>query len=526
MGLLVTALASTTNIILGVIVYYSNPKSATNKLLSFLALQIAIWSVVNYLSLNQATEQATLFWIRLDMIPGAPMGPTMYLLVRSFPHEKLNASKKMLISLALLVVTTSIFAMSPYMFTEVIFEGDNIKAIPGPAILLFGLNFIGGLLLTFIITIKKYRKSSGLEKSQLKYLLFGLLVTFSLIAVTQFLFVIFLGRSDFILFGPLYSIILVGSISYAIVKHQFLDIRVIATEALTVVLSIVLFSRIFSSGTTPERIVDIAIFVTVLIFGALLVRSVQREVEQRRQLQILNDKLEALDARKDEFINVAAHELRAPMTAIKGYISMIVEGDVGKVPKKVNEYLESVVEANDRLIRLVNNMLNVSRIEEGRQVFNMGDVNLAKVTQTTFTEFEANAKENGLGFKLSIPEGIKDLVYVDTDRIHEVVANLISNAIKYTDEGEINIKLTQPTPQSIKFEVADTGAGLSPEEQQKVFTKFYRAESNVGKVMGTGLGLYISKLLVEQFNGKLGLSSEKEKGSTFWFELPLKQQTN
>ena len=241
-----------------------------------------------------------------------------------------------------------------------------------------------------------------------------------------------------------------------------------------------------------------------------------------RRLQQINTKLKYLDKQKNEFISVAAHELRAPMTAIKGFLSMIMEGDAGRINDKVKDYLAEAVQGNDRLIRLVNNMLNVSRIEEGRMVYKMGNINLAKAAETVFNEFKITAQDKKLKISLNISSGLKDKVNVDQDRIHEVISNLISNAIKYTDKGSISINLSQPDKNTVRLEVKDTGLGISEEEQKKLFEKFVQTSSGAGKQMGSGLGLYITKLLVEKFGGKLGLESEESKGSTFWFELPVK----
>jgi len=238
-------------------------------------------------------------------------------------------------------------------------------------------------------------------------------------------------------------------------------------------------------------------------------------------LQTANDKLKELDARKNEFLNMAAHELRAPMTAIKGYISMLIEGDAGEIPEKARGFLTDAQGVTDRLIRLVNNMLNVSRIEENRLVFQIETVSLSEVARTVFSEFEGEAVRKNLKFDLQLPPEVKDRVVVDPDRIHEVIANFISNAIKYTETGSIIITLSQPDPANVRCDVVDTGPGISPEEQVKLFQKFVRAESAIGKTVGTGLGLYISKILVEKFGGKTGLASEVGKGSDFWFQLPL-----
>jgi signal transduction histidine kinase len=241
-----------------------------------------------------------------------------------------------------------------------------------------------------------------------------------------------------------------------------------------------------------------------------------------KELQIVNDKLKELDERKDEFLNIAAHELRAPMTAIKGYLSMIMEGDAGAIPPQVSEFLSEAATSNDRLIRLVNNMLNTARIEENRQVYTMAVVDLLQVVQTVFKEFQQDAMTKKLVYTANIVPGTEGKVYVDADRIHEVVGNFISNAIKYTDEGSVTVTLSNPNSGTIQFEVADTGPGIPADSQARLFEKFYRVETdNLKRAPGTGLGLYISKLLVEKFGGKLGFKSESGKGSSFWFELPI-----
>ncbi|MCS7092354.1 MAG: GAF domain-containing sensor histidine kinase, partial [Patescibacteria group bacterium] len=240
-----------------------------------------------------------------------------------------------------------------------------------------------------------------------------------------------------------------------------------------------------------------------------------------KKLRNANLKLKLLDKQKDEFLNMAAHELRAPMTAIKGYISMIIQGDAGEIPEKARRYLVDASAVTDRLVRLVNNMLNVSRIEEGRLIYQIEKENLSVPVQSVFNQFRPEAERKGLDYVLDIPRDIKDKVEVDPDRIQEVIGNLVSNAIKYTEKGFVKLSLSQSEPARIRFEVSDSGPGISEEELKKLFGKFYRAESSIGKTTGTGLGLYISKLLVEKFGGKIGVNSKLGEGSVFWFELPV-----
>lgn len=504
------------------IVYKNNPRSATNKILSLTAIILLFWDVSNFLALSLMDQEARLFWVRVVMFVTSPLGPLIFMLSSVFPEEKLILNKKLLYVTIFSVVATSLLAISPFTFRALEnLPGGSFKLFPGPAILIYGFNLFFFLSWGFIILFKKLKKSSGILRKQLTLFAVGTVSAFTLMVLTNFVAVVVFKSIKFTFLGPSFTLIMVGFIAYAIIRHKLLNIKVIASELLVISLVLILLSKLFLFKTIGEFIVDIIVFTFVLIFSYLLVKSVSREVEQREKLQELTEKLKALDKQKDEFISMAAHELRAPMTAIKGYLSMIMEGDAGKVPDKICEFLRGSVEGNDRLIRLVNNMLNVGRIEEGRMVYQMGNVLLKDIIKDTYNEFKGEAEAKNIIFNFDSTKNLVDKVYVDKDRIYEVITNLASNSIKYTDKGSVSIKLSNPKVGLVRCEIVDTGRGITEDEQKKLFQKFGRAESSSGKTIGSGLGLYISKLLIEKFGGNIGLISESGKGSTFWFELPV-----
>ncbi len=526
LDLFAVGLSISASLILGFIVYYKDRKNATNSLFLAFTLVCSAWNVLNYISYQVYSPVYALWIIRFVMFFAVSQAFFFYLLMCVFPGGKLNFTKKRLFILFTLIILVSILTLTPAVFSKVtVFEGSAPKPVPAPGIIIFAITAVSSVVAGIVQLIKKTVKAPTEEKPQFQLLGLGVVLMFILIIIFNFVFVAVFQNSSFIPLSAIFVLPFIGFTSYAIIKHKLLDIKIIGTEVITLLLIITTLVEVVLSSTLGEIVFRSGIFLALLIVGILLIKSVMREVEQREQLAELTDKLKALDKQKDEFISMAAHELRSPLTAIKGYVSMIMEGDTGDIPEKTRGFLADVNSINERLIRLVNNMLNVSRIEEGRMVYQLEVENMSRIARSVYGLFVPEAQRKGLKFDMSILPKIKDKAYVDVDKVHEIMANFLSNAIKYTDKGSVTIALTNPNPQLIRFEVVDTGPGISKEEQGKLFQKFYRVESNVGKTTGTGLGLYICRLLVEKFNGKIGVDSENGKGSTFWFEIPIYEES-
>ena len=521
-------LINVTGISLVLTIILANVKPLLKKLFVLMTILMFMWVDFAFLARLLGEGNTSLLSIKLAW----SITPLLFVLVYSFINnflEDIPRNRYLRIGLYLLglsfifIVNFSKHVISDIMFKDgvlVILYGKLVWFFFGTIALLSFINFF------ILISAYKVKKNNSDTKSRIKYLLVGLTIFFLANAIFNIIFPVFFSRFDLYELGDYSTIIFLSLIAYAIVRYNFFGVKVVATSFLVTFLgSFLLLDALIFSPTTIQKITKIFIFLFYIPFGLLLIKSVLREVKQREELQELTDKLKAMDEQKDTFISMAAHELRAPMTAIKGYVSMILEGDAGDITDKARGYLADTNAINDRLVRLVNNMLNVSRIEEGRMVYQVEIVNLAEVVRTVFSQFRPEAERKGLELSSDVPMEIKDRVEVDPDRIQEVIGNFLSNAVKYTNEGSVMVKLRQPSENIVRLEVVDTGPGISKEEQAKLFNKFYRAESTVGKTIGTGLGLYISRLLIEKFGGKIGIDSEVGKGSIFWFELPVKPVT-
>lgn len=235
--------------------------------------------------------------------------------------------------------------------------------------------------------------------------------------------------------------------------------------------------------------------------------------------------LAKVDQMKTEFISMVSHELRTPLTSIKGYVDLVLDGEAGEVNEMQREFLDIVQSNTDRLVALINDLLDISRIESGRLQLNITVLPLDQLIREVITSLRTQMEQRGLSLKLDLPEELPQ-VRGDRDRVIQVLTNLLSNAYKFTPEGGRISVSAKVTNGRVQVNVADTGIGISPRDQRKLFTKFFRTESLMAReVGGTGLGLAIAKSIVEVHGGKIWCQSEVGKGSTFSFTLPAVAST-
>lgn len=243
-------------------------------------------------------------------------------------------------------------------------------------------------------------------------------------------------------------------------------------------------------------------------------------------LKVLRDisREKAISKTKSEFISVAAHQLRTPLSAIKWVFKMLLDGDVGKITKEQMEFLQKGYDSNERIIQLVGDMLSVARIEEGRFGYEFYYVDPVEIIKKTIKAFEIKAEERNISVNVEIAGEKIQPIKMDPAKIELVLQNLIDNAIKYTPKGgSVTIK-TAPVDKFIEISIKDTGVGVPKEQVNRLFSKFFRG-ANVVKMQteGTGLGLFIAKNIVQRHGGNIWIETEEGKGTTFFFTLPTEE---
>lgn len=240
--------------------------------------------------------------------------------------------------------------------------------------------------------------------------------------------------------------------------------------------------------------------------------------ETLQRLEEANRRLHELDQMKTLSISVASHELRSPLTSIKGYIDNLLEGVAGPLPEQVVNYLSRIGYNTDRVIRLTNMLLDLSHIETGQMPLDLDAVSINQVITDVLRDFEPTAKKKAITMQA---EDLTEVpVRADRHKLEQVLQNLIHNALKFTPEqGDVVVRSHLTEDERVTITVADTGCGIPPGHQEKVFEKFHRAPSPVRE--GVGLGLAITRKLVELQGGKIWVESEPGHGSRFSFSLPL-----
>ena len=224
---------------------------------------------------------------------------------------------------------------------------------------------------------------------------------------------------------------------------------------------------------------------------------------------------------KNEFVSMVSHELRTPLTSIKGYVDLVVDGDAGEINEVQKEFLEIVQENSNRLVSLINDLLDISRIESGRVHLKIEPVDMAEVIQGVVETFRTVSEQSDVGLEWDSPCGLPR-AGADRDRIGQVLMNFVSNAIKYSPDGGTVTVSASLREDDVLIEITDTGIGISEEDQKQLFSKFFRVDSTLTReIGGTGLGLSICKSVVELHGGEVGVRSKTGEGSTFWFTLPV-----
>mgnify|MGYP000206236048 CR=1 FL=1 len=510
---------------LGVIVYRKNPQARTNRLFLIMSLFMIGWVDFAFLGRLLAFQSSSLALFSLKI--AWFITPLFFCVLFLFIEEiaQLPKNKKIVIRDRIIILTGIGIALIT-LFTDLIIKNfvlqDSILVIIyGKGIFLFlGFGFIL-IVLTLYTLIKSYLHLPPYQKLKIQYFFVGLAIFYLANLIFNIFFPVLLKKTDLYYLGDYSTIVLLAFIAYAIVKRELFGIKVILTEFLVGAIGVILLIQSFLAPDVWTKVFNFLIFFFFSILGYLLIKSVLQEIKLRAQLEKAYKELKKLDEAKTEFLSIASHQLRTPLTAIKGYVAMLKEGIFGKLSDQVLEILNKVYISNERLINLVNSLLDIARLETGRLEFHFQPLQLEEVVESVIKEVSVAAQKKGIYLKYKKPKKPLPKVKADPEKIRQVILNIIDNAVKYTMKGGVTIKFKVKKDRCILI-VKDTGIGMTEEELEKAFQMYRRGQGVRMFPEGSGLGLYIAKKFVEAHNGRIWAESPgKDKGSTFYLELPF-----
>ncbi|MBI3990623.1 MAG: hypothetical protein HY350_00585 [Candidatus Omnitrophica bacterium] len=251
-------------------------------------------------------------------------------------------------------------------------------------------------------------------------------------------------------------------------------------------------------------------------------QELEKKVEERtRELTLALDEVRKVSKRKTDFISSVSHELRTPLTSIKGYAAILIEEKLGALPQAAKERLEKINRHSDELVHMVNDLLDIARIESGRQVMKMEEQDLKSIASSASDLIAIQCKNKNIDLITNIQQGLPSVI-ADRTQLERVFINLLGNAVKFTPEkGKITIK-AHSEDNAIRVDISDTGIGIPQEALPMVFEEFYRVDNPINQqVKGTGLGLSLVKHIIQAHKGKIWVESKPGKGSTFSFTIPV-----
>lgn len=515
--------------ILGFTVYLNGRKSVTNRTFYIFSLITIAYTFFSYISATIMSSSIGLELIRVSIAIAAWHAFFIFRLLYAFPEEKVKFPKWH--SWFLLPATTviSLLCLTPFVFSGVGKTSASHQVITttnGPGIIFFGLLVIGLISAGLVILARKTVRAEASRKSQFRYVLLGTTFTFILLITFSFIFPAFLGDSSFIPYGPLFFFPFIVFTFYAITRHGLLNVKLISTEIIAFVLSVATLLQIVISQSFLELLLRAGVFILVLIFSFFLIQSVQREVEQREQLEKLDKELEEKNAQlndlsrfKSELLSLASHQIRSPLAAVKGFAALILDGSYGPVSDKVKETVTKMKQSVEGLIGLINTLLDVRKVEEGKMEYQFVKTDLVKIVTDVVTLLQPLAEQKKLEFKFDSP-GHEVFVNADGEKLKQVIQNLTDNAIKYTPSGFVHVALKAENG-TVTVSVADSGLGVPASLVPHLFEEFIRDERVKKEILGTGLGLYIARKIAEAHGGKIWAESPGEgKGSTFNVSVP------
>lgn len=509
---------------IGLYVFIRGNREPSSRFFAIFAVLTGLWVFTNSLTDIE-------FWTRTSYCVALFLVVTGLLWVENFSGRESNKYLyRILYGICCLFGPVLYFTDSiVYFNTALINNSGEIRWAFGNLYFVYSVFFLSIIFFILFFIHVGLHRAKGAKKSQLTFVFAGAYLFAVSVTFIDFILPLF-GIKSLINYDSLASLFFVGFSAYAILKHHLFDIKLIAVESLSLVISLIFFSRLFIPSSGSELMLNIGLFVFVVSFSVLLVRGVMKDIKDRERVEqlsydlvVANEQLRQMDRQKSDFVSIASHQLRTPLTAVKGYASLLIEGSFGVLPKKTMDAVSKIFESSQQMVMIIENFLTVSRIEQGRMFYKFETLDLQKITGDMVKEMQVIASGYGIRIRFYEEKGITYPILGDFMKIKQVVHNLLDESIRHTPKGLIDMFLSfSQNNTNVVLAISDTGEGATKKHLKQMFEKYEPDASESGIRKETGVELFIVKEIVKAHKGKIWAESEGiGKGLTVFVELPV-----
>lgn len=521
---ILVALSIVMNTILGILILVRKNNEYVNRVYVFNIACIIWWSVM--IVFYRVAETHLLDWTMGLYVAPTFIASSFLYFSFLFPEEHPRIPYRAWYSWA--IVGSNAFIAAATLIPGAIIS--NAAAVPGqenvitfgalyPLYALYISGFFGlGLL---ILARKMLLLDDKTRRRQLVYLLWGYMIASTFAMLTN-LTLPYLGYFELNWLGQVLTVFMVLPVTYAIFRHRLFDVKVIATELITVGLWIFLLTRLLLDTSVRDKIIDGSLLLTMIAIGILLIRSVDQEVKQREFIEAQERDLQVANQQQETLLHFISHEIKGYLTKNEAAFDAIRSGDFGDTTPQLHDMASSALADTRKGVSTVMDILDASNLKKGTVTYRKEGFDLSESIQTVVNDLTSAAREKGLLLSYKKPSQDASPYAGDQEKLaRHVIRNIIDNSIKYTGSGSVQAHLSR-TESGYRFTVTDTGVGITPEDMARLFTEGGHGKDSIKvNVHSTGYGLYIAKQVVEAHGGKIWAESDGAgKGSRFIVELP------